>query len=313
MLELTVIGGRGYTGEILLGYLANHPAVHVARIGSRSLAGRRVGEVFPGSGLADLGFSKIEPADCARETADAVILALPNGGSEAFVAELDPSVVVIDLSADHRFDDSWIYGLPELGRERLAGARRIANPGCYATGAQLALAPVADRLAAPPAVFGVSGYSGAGRTPSPRNDPGRLADNLLAYQLTGHVHEREISARLGQSVRFMPHVAAWFRGISLTVAVTLEAPVDEGELAGLFGEAYAGERLIEVVPEPPEVRSFAGRPSVGIGGFSVDRDDPRCAVWVACLDNLLKGAATQAMQNLNLAFGLDEYLGIADE
>ena len=310
MPELTLIGGRGYTGEALLGLVANHPELTVRRIASRSLAGRPVAEVFPDLGLDGLEFEDLAPEDCAAIDSGCVVLAVPNGASDAYLEHLGPDRLVLDLSADHRFDADWVYGLPELDRSRLPDAKQIANPGCYATAAQLALAPIIDELAAPPVVFGVSGYSGAGRTPSPRNDPKRLADNLLPYALTGHVHEREISAHLGRDVRFSPHVAAFFRGISLTVAVQFSEETSTEALAERFADFYSGERLIRVTEESPEVRDFAHRHGAGVGGFSVDRRDATRAVWVACLDNLLKGAASQALQNLNLALGLDEYMGL---
>ncbi len=145
------------------------------------------------------------------------MLALPNGMAAPFVAALDasaPATVVLDLSADYRFDPGWYYGLPELTRNDYNGQKRISNPGCYATAMQLALAPMLMQLAGPAQCFGVSGYSGAGTSPSDKNDPEKLRDNLMPYSLAGHVHEREASVHLGVPVQFMPHVAAHFRGLS---------------------------------------------------------------------------------------------------
>ena len=146
----------------------------------------------------------ITPKTLEQYEADACVLALPNGFAAGFVSALDehePDTVVVDLSADHRFDPGWTYGQPELFLEQITGTRRIANPGCYATGVQLALAPVLDQLTGLPTAFGVSGYSGAGKTPSRKNDPEVLKDNLLAYSLTDHLHEREITHHLGRDVR----------------------------------------------------------------------------------------------------------------
>src|SRR5262249_42410139 len=145
--------------------------------------------------------------DIAGAKLDAYALALPNGKSEAFVDSIRrarPDAVIVDLSADHRFDGRWVYGQPERRRDQIRGARRISNPGCYATATQLALAPLMSLIEGSPSVFGVSGYSGAGTTPSPRNDPEVLRDNLLPYSLVGHIHEREVSAQLGRPVFFMP-------------------------------------------------------------------------------------------------------------
>ena len=306
-IDLTLIGGRGYTGELLLGLIEGHPEFRIARVGSRSLAGRRLSDVFPQLGT-DLRFERIEPGDDIA--ADGVILALANGESAPFVEWLSPEKVVVDLSADHRFDPDWWYGLPELNRAARNGMHRIANPGCYATAVQLALAPLAAAMATPPVAFGVSGYSGAGRTPSPRNDPQRLADNLLPYQLTGHVHETEVSHQLGREVRFMPHVAGFFRGISVTAALELDDPTDAASLAQRYRTFYHGEPLVQVSEEVPEIRAIAHRPGAIVGGFAVDQRDPRRVTVVAVIDNLLKGAASQALQNLNLAFGLDELSGL---
>jgi N-acetyl-gamma-glutamyl-phosphate reductase common form len=241
---------------------------------------------------------------------DAVFLALPNDLSHGYVEAIDaaaPGCVIIDLSADHRFDDGWAYGLVERHRAELRGATRIANPGCYATAAQLAIAPLLDKLSGPPQVFGISGYSGAGTTPSPRNDPEQLRDNLMPYKLTGHIHEREISRHLDHEVHFMPHVASFFRGISLTIHASLDAPYDSAALLVDYQRAYQDEPLVRVQSDIPLVREAANQHHVTIGGIdSVDRR----AVLVATIDNLLKGAATQAVQNLNLALGLDELTGL---
>lgn len=309
--ELTLVGGRGYTGEVLLGLISRHPAFRIARIGSRSLLGQRLCDVYPEL-ESDLVFEALGPDDL-RRPGDGVILALGNGESGPYVDAVPEDVALVDLSADHRFDDGWVYGLPELNRATIVGARRIANPGCYATAAQLALGPVVSDLAGLPVLFGVSGYSGAGRKPSPRNDPSRLADSLVPYALTGHVHEQEMGHHLGRPVRFAPHVAAFFRGISMTVAAEFGDPVTAEGLLSRFRDFYSRSPLVRIGNEPPEIREFAESIRAGVGGFSIDARNPRRAVWVSALDNLLKGAASQAIQNLNLAFGLDEYAGLDHE
>ncbi|MDX1625087.1 MAG: N-acetyl-gamma-glutamyl-phosphate reductase [Wenzhouxiangellaceae bacterium] len=311
--RIALIGARGYTGGELLALVAGHPGMELAAAVSTTRAGRPLAEEVPAWPDPDTRFDSLEPGGVGEVEADAWVLALPNGQSGPWVEAIGaahPDAVILDLGADHRFDAAWVYGLTEFNREALDGAKRIANPGCYATGAQFGLLPVRERLARPPAVFGVSGHSGAGRTPSPRNDPARLADNLIPYALTGHVHEDEIGAHLGRPVRFMPHVAAFFRGISLTIAVDLTAPTTPEELLEAFREAYDGEPLIRVGAEAPEVASLAPRHGLRIGGFAVDARSADRACWVVVLDNLLKGAATQAMQNLNLALGHDELAGI---
>ena len=313
MHRLVVIGARGYTGAELLPLVYRHPDFELVAVGSGSAAGEPVAAHVEGMEGCELRFADIRPQSLRDLRADAIVLALPNGEAHRYVREVDeshPDAVVVDLSADHRFDSRWAYGQPERFSELLAGARRIANPGCYATGAQLSLAPLLDRLSGTPVVFGVSGYSGAGKTPSRKNDPEVLADNLLPYQLVDHVHEREVSHHVGQDVRLIPHVAPFFRGISLTVAADLQDATNGPELLATFQAFYSGQPLVEVRKGIPEVREARGTHTVIIGGFAVSEARPRRISIVAVLDNLLKGAATQAVQNLNLAFGLDALTGL---
>jgi N-acetyl-gamma-glutamyl-phosphate reductase len=175
---------------------------------------------------------------------------------------------------------------------------------------QLAIVPLGvGALAGPATCFGVSGYSGAGTTPSDKNDPASLKDNLIPYSLVGHLHEREVTAQLLRPVQFMPHVAPHFRGLTVTSHLPLATTWSAGFLRDHYRRAYAAEPLVEVVDEAPWVSRIAGRHGAQVGGFAVSEDGRR-AVVVAVLDNLLKGAATQALQNLNLAFELPELEGI---
>ena len=311
--KVALVGGRGHTGSELLGLIAGHPGLELAFASSTSQAGQPINESFSDWPDPQTRFIDLAPDEVRQQRADAWVLAVPNGAAAAWAEAIrrsDPETVMIDLSADHRFDDAWAYGLPERFRNNIRRSKNIANPGCYATGAQLGLLPVLDRLTGTPVVFGVSGYSGAGKTPSPRNDPQRLADNLIPYQLSGHMHEMEISRQLSMDVRFMPHVAPFFRGISLTIAARLDAPVDKGALLEIYRNAYRGEARVRICEEIPEVRRVQGTPDALIGGFDVDERDPGRITLVCVLDNLAKGAASQAMQNLNLALGIDENVGI---
>ena len=311
MKTVGIVGARGHTGAELIRLIAAHPRLQLAFVSSRDLDGQRVAEHVAEYAGA-LHYANLDAGQAARRGADAVILALPNDKAAPFVAALDvaaPDTVIVDLSADYRFDDAWYYGLPELTRMRYTGQRRISNPGCYATAMQLAIAPLKDRLAGPPVCFGVSGYSGAGTTPSDRNDPHQLRDNLMPYQLTGHMHEREASRQLGLPVEFMPHVAAYFRGITLTVNLWLTQPLRVEDVRALYRERYAGEPLLRVLDAAPWVSRVAGHHHAEIGGFTASVDGRRVVV-VVTLDNLLKGAATQALQNLNRAFGFEESAGI---
>jgi N-acetyl-gamma-glutamyl-phosphate reductase len=313
MFKTVVVGARGHTGAELLPLLYRHPNFELVAVGSGSAAGEKVSAHIEGMKGSSLQFSDIQPQDLAHVQADACVLALPNGAASGYVEVLDrvrPETVIVDLSADYRFDPAWAYGQPERFAARLAGARRIANPGCYATAAQLALAPLVGQFAGVPAAFGVSGYSGAGTSPSRRNDPQVLENNLLPYTLVDHVHEREVSHHLAHDIRFLPHVASFFRGISMTVAVELIEAQTEQELLARFHDYYAGSPLVEVRAGIPEVKEIRGRHGVVIGGFAVSKAHPCRVSLVTVLDNLLKGAATQAVQNLNLAFGLDALAGL---
>lgn len=309
-IPLGLIGARGYVGREIVSILARHPRFSIAFVASRTTAGQPVAEHLPGA-PAGLVFEDLGPEDAAKKGAAAVVLALANDQARPYVAAIDGAAkdtVIVDISADHRFDDAWAYGLPELSRERLPGARRIANPGCYATATALVVHPPASILDGPAHAFGVSGYSGAGATPSPRNDVNLLRDNLMPYSLVGHTHEREITRHAGP-VCFMPHVAPFFRGITMTVSLTLKEGLTADALHDLYAKRYEGEPLVRVTRDAPLVRDAANQPYAAIGGFAVDPARRR-AVVISTLDNLLKGAASQAVQNLNLAFGLPETMGI---
>jgi len=308
---LGIVGARGHTGAELIKLVAAHPRLQLAFVSSRELAGKPLADHHP-EYKGELHYENLDADAVAAKGVDAVILALPNGLAAPFVAALQaakPDTVIVDLSADYRFDGQWYYGLPELTRGRYQGQKHISNPGCYATAMQLAIHPLLDLLAGPPQCFGVSGYSGAGTSPSDKNNPELLADNLMPYSLTNHMHEREVSAQLGVPVEFMPHVAPHFRGITLTANLWLNRAQTREQIVERFQQAYAAEALVEIVDEAPWVSHIAGRHGAQVGGFTLAPGNKRVVV-VATLDNLLKGAATQAMQNLNLALGIDELTSI---
>ena len=228
--KVALIGARGYTGQALINLLNAHPNMDLRYVSSRELAGQKL----KGYEKRDIIYENLSAEDVRRmeerDEIDAWVMALPNGVCKPYVDAIEQvganRSLVIDLSADYRFDDKWTYGLPELvDRSKLARATRISNPGCYATAAQLGIAPLLPHLGGQPTVFGVSGYSGAGTKPSPKNDTKNLTNNLIPYSLTDHIHEREISSQLGQSVAFIPHVAVWFQGITVShSSITFHAP-----------------------------------------------------------------------------------------
>ena len=315
IIRIGIVGARGFAAEEFLKLAENHNQIELSFIGSRSDEGCPVDDVLPSLAGQGITFTKALPeniADVVKATkTDLVILAVPNGAAAGYVDGLQGvTVKILDLSYDYRFDDKWVYGLTECNGENISNARKVSNPGCYATGAQLGLAPLVDDLVGTPTIFGVSGFSGAGKNPSPKNDVTRLEDNLLPYALNGHGHEKEISHHLGHDVCFMPHVASWFRAITLTIAFETAYENSVKNLLSQFHEFYDGEPLIKIQTDIPEVRDIANTPFVTIGGFSVDERNKHRATLVVTIDNLLKGAASQAMQNLNLMFGFDELKGI---
>lgn len=314
MIRVGLVGARGHVGTELIKLLATHPGFEIAFVSSREREGQRLADHEPAY-RGELRYTALDASGVAASGVNAVVLGLPNGLAAPYVAAIEgqaPRTAIVDLSADFRFDATWAYGLPERNRAALAGARRISNPGCYATAMQLALAPVLDLLDGPAQCFGVSGYSGAGTTPSDKNDPAKLHDNLMPYALVNHVHEREVTRHLGHAVEFMPHVAPHFRGITMTVNAHLRQATSLDALRARYATTYASEPLVRVVDGAPWVSRIANRHGVEIGGFALS-DDGRRLVVVSTLDNLLKGAATQALQNLNLAFGQAETAGLTVE
>ncbi|KAJ5092492.1 hypothetical protein NUU61_007362 [Penicillium alfredii] len=312
--KVALIGARGYTGQALINLLNAHPNMDLRHVSSRELAGKKL----QGYNKREIIYENLSPDDVRKMSTngdiDCWVMALPNGICKPFVDAVDEGSdkgnVIVDLSADYRFDPNWTYGLPELvNRSTIAQAKRISNPGCYATAAQLGISPLVPFLGGQPTAFGVSGYSGAGTKPSPKNDVQFLTNNLIPYSLTSHIHEREISAQLDTSVAFIPHVAVWFQGIHHTISIPLKEEMTSRDIRNIYQDRYAGEKLVKIVGEAPLVKDIAGRHGVDIGGFAVDSTGKRVVVC-ATIDNLLKGAATQCLQNMNLALGYSEYEGI---
>lgn len=303
---IAIVGARGYAGAELITLIDQHPSFRLAFAASRSQQGNPV----PGMEHRGLTFVDAEPATVGGFDADAIVLAVPDGASDAYATSI-AAPVVLDLSSDHRFDPSWAYGLTEHNADSIAASRRISNPGCYATAVQLALRPLLPLIVGTPGAFGVSGYSGAGTTPSPRNDPSLLAQGVTPYKLAGHTHEREIARHLARPVRFSPHVAPFFRGITVTVQATLARPTTHDEIETCLRDAYTHAPLIRVLGQTvPRVQDIAHDPGAEIGGITIAGPDDRDLALVCTIDNLLKGAASQAIQNLNLAFGLPADLGL---
>ncbi|RHY65940.1 hypothetical protein DYB30_006234 [Aphanomyces astaci] len=347
--KVGLLGARGYVGRELIRVVGGHSDLELVVASSRALVGQKVLDIAqapplnphtnaPATALAsqpaklegihpELEFCALEDGDLASSALakemDVWVLALPNGHCQRYAVALERLLrgknkdqVIIDLSADQRFNDKWVYGLPEVPGKRLLlhNAKRISNPGCYATGAQLGILPLLPFLAPshPPHVFGVSGYSGAGTGLSPNNDLNVLSDNLIAYKSVGHIHENEVSHQLGTQVAFMPHVAPWFQGIHLTLSMQLQdKTMTKDQIVALYQSFYATEPQVHVIDDVPQVKQNALHHHTTIGGISVDNVRGRVAL-VVTIDNLLKGAASQAIQNINLSLGLEELRGLIE-
>ncbi|KAI1746671.1 acetylglutamate kinase [Xylaria castorea] len=316
--RIALIGARGYTGQALIDLFNKHPFMDLRHVSSRELAGQQL----QGYTKRNITYEHLSPDDVAQldrdGQVDCWVMALPNGVCKPYIEALDQihkdgkrKSVIIDLSADHRFDNSWSYGLPELTkRSEILQSTRISNPGCFATAAQLSIAPLIDHLGGEPVIFGASGYSGAGTKPSPKNDVNLLKDNLIPYSLTGHIHEHEISHHLGlPAVTFIPHVASWFRSILLTINIPLNKSFTSRNIRHLYQERYAREPLVKIVGEAPLVRSISTLHHCEIGGFATN-DSGNRVVICSTIDNINKGASTQSLQNMNLALGYAEFEGI---
>jgi N-acetyl-gamma-glutamyl-phosphate reductase len=331
----SVAGASGYAGGELLRLLLGHPGLSVGPVAAGTAAGQDVSAVHPQlPQLAGVTFAATEPGVLAE--ADLVFLALPHGQSAALVAQLPADLPVIDLGADFRltsatawdtyyggrYAGSWPYGLPELpgARAAITNATRIANPGCYATSVTLALAPLLAAGLVEPAdvvVVAASGTSGAGRAAKPSLMASEVMGALSTYKAGGvHQHtpemEQALSAAAAQDVTlsFTPVLAPMPRGILATCTARLAAGGSAGALREALHAAYDDEPFVHVLPEGawPSTASTLGSNSVHLQ-VAADAHSGR-AVVVASLDNLVKGAAGQAVQNANLVLGLDETTGL---
>ena len=331
MIKVGIVGGTGYTGVELLRLLALHPQVELRTITSRADAGEPVCQMFPSlRGHVDLCFT--HPDEAHLDQCDLVFFATPNGiAMQQARALLDAGVKVIDLAADFRIRDvaeweKWygmnhacpdlvaeaVYGLPEINREQIRQARLVANPGCYPTAVQLGFIPLLE--AGLVDISGLiadakSGVSGAGRKAEIGTLFPESSDNFKAYGVAGHRHLPEIKqglARVAQhevGLTFVPHLTPMIRGIHATLYGRLKRDVD---LQALFEQRYANEPFVDVMPvgSQPETRSVRGSNRCRIAVYRPQQGDT--VVVLSVIDNLVKGAAGQAVQNMNIMFGLPE-------
>ncbi len=309
--RLGLIGARGYVGSELIKLVMAHPQLELAFVSSREREGQLLRDFEPNV-PEQMRYCNYLPKNALQNPVDVLVLALPNGLAADWVDAFDAAnstCVLLDLSADYRFNTEWFYGLPELTRNSYMGQIRISNPGCYATAMQLAIAPMREYLAGAMQCFGVSGYSGAGTAPSNNNNPDLLKDNLIPYALLNHIHEREVAVQMGCELHFMPHVAPHFRGLSITTNMHLNTAFTLEQIEVIYSDFYCNEAFVAITKEVPWLSAVADTPNAQIGGFKLNKDGRRLVV-VSVLDNLLKGAASQAIQNINLTFGLPETIGL---
>ena len=337
MIKVGIVGGTGYTGVELLRLLAQHPSVEIATITSRGDAGSPVSAMFPNlRGWVDLAFE--DPATANLKACDVVFFATPNGiAMQQAPALLDAGVRVIDLAADYRIKDvavwekwygmkhaspDWVeqavYGLPEVNREAIRSARLVANPGCYPTAVQLGFAPLlAAGLVDEESLIAdtKSGVSGAGRKAEVSSLFSEASDNFKAYGVAGHRHLPEIRQGLARvagkavGLTFVPLLTPLIRGIHATLYARLKSDADV-DFQGIFERYYADEPFVDILPPKshPETRSVR---AANLCRIAVHRPQGgNTLVVLSVIDNLVKGAAGQAVQNMNIMLGLPEKEGL---
>ena len=338
-LKIGIVGGTGYTGVELLRLLAVHPHAELTCITSRGEAGLPVADMFPSlRGYVDLAFS--DPATANLSACDVVFFATPHGVAMSQAqALLDANVKIIDLAADFRLQDTavfeqWykmphtcadilkdaVYGIPELYRDKIKNAQVIGNPGCYPTTVLLGLAPLLEQglidFTAPIIADCKSGVSGAGRKAEVATLFAESSDNMKAYGIAGHRHHPEIQAQItkiaGKEAQFIfvPHLIPMIRGMLSTIYVKLSNKASSVDLQALFEKRYANEQFVDVLTAGtmPETRSVRGSNQLRMALHK--QADTGYLTIVVVQDNLVKGAAGQAVQNMNIMFGLQENAGL---
>ncbi len=324
MIDVGIIGASGYTGGELLRFLSKHPHVEIVAATSRQYAGKPLKKVHPHLQELELEFTD----DIHNIDADLIFTATPHGASMKIVPRIiEQDIKVVDLSGDYRFDniktyEKWygmkqenpldaIYGLPEIHREEIKNAQLVANPGCFPTGAILACMPlVHEKLAETFIIDSKTGVSGAGIKPTPITHYPNCSDNVIPYNVTDHRHTPEIRQELSKinpvKISFTPHLVPVIRGILTTVHTFLNEDLNPDELESIYSGFYEGEPFTKIIEngEIPRLSAVRGSNDCHIGCFEID-DNGR-AVIISAIDNLVKGASGQAIQNMNIMFGFDE-------
>ena len=341
-IKVGIVGGTGYTGVELLRLLVNHEQVQIQAVTSRAEAGKQVADFFPNlRGHINLAFTKPNQANLSE--CDLVFFATPNGTAMQTVPDLlKAGVKIIDLAADFRIKDltvwqHWygmehacpelveeaVYGLPEINKAEIAKARLVANPGCYPTAVQLGFLPLleANLIDTQHLIADAkSGVSGAGRKANVATLMGEIGESFKAYNVSGHRHWPEICQGLNLhthssqpiDLTFVPHLLPMIRGIEATLYATRLTDVSLEEIQTLFIERYQNEPFVDVLPlkSHPETRNVRGVNTCQLAIHQPPNRDSKTIVVLSVIDNLVKGAAGQAIQNMNIMFGFAETMGL---
>lgn len=319
-IKTGIIGAAGYAGYELIKILTKHPKVDLKVLNSRTYAGKTIKSVYNDFKDSKLKFTNVSLNEI--NNLDIVFLAVPNGTAMEIVPKL--KCKVIDLSADYRFKDTSVYeevykiehkdknrnavyGLPELFKAEIKKTNVVGNPGCYATASILAALPIqkyADYI-----IFDCkSGYSGAGVKQTYVNNPKNYTDNIIAYKITNHRHKYEIEQFFKNKISFTPQVIPTFRGLMCTMHAILDKKIDNNKIKTIYKNYYKNEPFVKILNKIPELHDIQNNNYCCLGGFEIDENNQ--LVVVSVIDNLLKGASGQAVQNMNLMFGFDEVEGL---
>ncbi len=327
MKKIGIIGASGYTGYELIKILKKHSGVELVILNSKTYEGQPVSSLYPDFEDNELKFTNYSVEDINSMDVDLLFFCLPHKASMEFVKQINPKIKKIDLSADYRFKKfeeyekvyglehidkeglkKAVYGLPEINKDKIKKAKLIANPGCYVTASLLASLPI-HNLAKYIVLDCKSGWSGAGKESAYAKDQSIIKDNLVAYKLTKHRHKYEISQFIKPKISFTPHVIDTFQGMMCTAHILLKKEISKEEVTKLYEEFYKDCAFVKVLKDKvPEVKDTQKTNYCYIGGFEIDENNQ--LVVVSTIDNLLKGASGQAVQNMNLMLGFNENEGL---
>ncbi|MBW2980037.1 N-acetyl-gamma-glutamyl-phosphate reductase [Candidatus Woesearchaeota archaeon] len=326
MKNVGIIGASGYTGYELVKILSKHKKVKLVVLNSVSYAGKKVCSLYPQFNNKKLKFTNYSINEINSMDLDLLFFCLPHKESMKYIKNIDSKIKKIDLSGDYRFSKAKeyekvygvkhidkeglkkaVYGLPEINKKSIKKANLIANPGCYVTASLLASLPI--QKYAKYIVFDCkSGWSGAGKKSAFAKNPKIIEDNLVAYKLTKHRHKYEIMQFVGKKISFTPHVMDAYQGMMCTAHIILKKKINKQKIIKLYSQYYKNQPFVKIKKDIPQVKDTQKTNQCHIGGFEIDENNQ--LVVVSTIDNLLKGASGQAVQNMNLMLGFKESEGL---